>query len=79
LLGDSCSLFPVYNAAEQLFHLNFRGLSFSFQLDSWSEAPKYEVRLCSLPVLFMLLKKASVVLPLDGNHGSEGYHIHHGI
>ncbi|KPP75940.1 hypothetical protein Z043_104765 [Scleropages formosus] len=32
----------VYNAAEQLFHLNFRGLSFSFQLDSWSEAPKYE-------------------------------------
>lgn len=41
------SLFPfhsVYNAAEQLFHLNFRGLSFSFQLDSWNEAPKYEVR-----------------------------------
>lgn len=35
---------PVYNAAEQLFHLNFRGLSFSFQLDSWNEAPKYEVR-----------------------------------
>lgn len=35
--------YPVYNAAEQLFHLNFRGLSFSFQLDSWSEAPKYEV------------------------------------
>uniref|UniRef100_A0A3P8X254 Phagosome assembly factor 1 n=1 Tax=Cynoglossus semilaevis TaxID=244447 RepID=A0A3P8X254_CYNSE len=34
----------VYNAAEQLFHLNFRGLSFSFQLDSWNEAPKYEVR-----------------------------------
>uniref|UniRef100_A0A8C5H2G6 Uncharacterized protein n=1 Tax=Gouania willdenowi TaxID=441366 RepID=A0A8C5H2G6_GOUWI len=33
----------VYNAAEQLFHLNFRGLSFSFQLDSWNEAPKYEV------------------------------------
>uniref|UniRef100_A0A3B3RAF8 Phagosome assembly factor 1 n=1 Tax=Paramormyrops kingsleyae TaxID=1676925 RepID=A0A3B3RAF8_9TELE len=33
----------VYNAAEQLFHLNFRGLSFSFQLDSWSEAPKYEL------------------------------------
>ncbi|KAK3570432.1 hypothetical protein QTP86_019316 [Hemibagrus guttatus] len=33
----------VYNAAEQLFHLNFRGLSFSFQLDSWSEAPKYEI------------------------------------
>eukprot|EP00064_Thunnus_orientalis_P002367 superscaffoldBa00000169_g2374 len=33
---------PVYNAAEQLFHLNFRGLSFSFQLDSWNEAPKYE-------------------------------------
>uniref|UniRef100_A0AAZ3QK01 Uncharacterized protein n=1 Tax=Oncorhynchus tshawytscha TaxID=74940 RepID=A0AAZ3QK01_ONCTS len=32
----------VYNAAEQLFHLNFRGLSFSFQLDSWNEAPKYE-------------------------------------
>ncbi|XP_069496147.1 phagosome assembly factor 1 isoform X2 [Ambystoma mexicanum] len=32
----------VYNSAEQLFHLNFRGLSFSFQLDSWSEAPKYE-------------------------------------
>uniref|UniRef100_A0A9J8AUX8 Phagosome assembly factor 1 n=1 Tax=Cyprinus carpio carpio TaxID=630221 RepID=A0A9J8AUX8_CYPCA len=39
----SCSLRPVYNAAEQLFHLNFRGLSFSFQLDSWSEAPKYEI------------------------------------
>ncbi|KAF3854463.1 hypothetical protein F7725_022518 [Dissostichus mawsoni] len=35
----------VYNAAEQLFHLNFRGLSFSFQLDSWNEAPKYEVRI----------------------------------
>uniref|UniRef100_A0A3P9Q143 Phagosome assembly factor 1 n=1 Tax=Poecilia reticulata TaxID=8081 RepID=A0A3P9Q143_POERE len=35
----------VYNAAEQLFHLNFRGLSFSFQLDSWNEAPKYEVRM----------------------------------
>lgn len=34
----------VYVAAEQLFHLNFRGLSFSFQLDSWNEAPKYEVR-----------------------------------
>uniref|UniRef100_A0A3B3DLJ3 Phagosome assembly factor 1 n=1 Tax=Oryzias melastigma TaxID=30732 RepID=A0A3B3DLJ3_ORYME len=34
----------VYNPAEQLFHLNFRGLSFSFQLDSWNEAPKYEVR-----------------------------------
>ncbi|KAJ0069529.1 hypothetical protein NL108_008480, partial [Boleophthalmus pectinirostris] len=33
----------VYNAVEQLFHLNFRGLSFSFQLDSWNEAPKYEV------------------------------------
>uniref|UniRef100_A0A8C6NVW9 Phagosome assembly factor 1 n=1 Tax=Nothobranchius furzeri TaxID=105023 RepID=A0A8C6NVW9_NOTFU len=33
----------VYNAAEQLFHLNFRGLSFSFQLDSWNEAPKYEL------------------------------------
>ncbi|KAM8891502.1 phagosome assembly factor 1 isoform 2-T2 [Spinachia spinachia] len=33
----------VYNAAEQLFHLNFRGLSFSFQLDSWNEAPKYEI------------------------------------
>lgn len=33
----------VYNSAEQLFHLNFRGLSFSFQLDSWTEAPKYEV------------------------------------
>ncbi|XP_034880921.1 UPF0183 protein C16orf70 homolog isoform X1 [Mirounga leonina] len=32
----------VYNSAEQLFHLNFRGLSFSFQLDSWTEAPKYE-------------------------------------
>ncbi|XP_015224015.1 phagosome assembly factor 1 isoform X1 [Lepisosteus oculatus] len=32
----------VYNAAEQLFHLNFRGLSFCFQLDAWSEAPKYE-------------------------------------
>uniref|UniRef100_A0A4W3HFN6 Phagosome assembly factor 1 n=1 Tax=Callorhinchus milii TaxID=7868 RepID=A0A4W3HFN6_CALMI len=32
----------VYNAAEQLFHLNFRGLSFSFQLDSWKEAPKFE-------------------------------------
>lgn len=37
------SICPVYNAAEQLFHLNFRGLSFSFQLDSWNEAPKYEV------------------------------------
>ena len=35
----------VYNSAEQLFHLNFRGLSFSFQLDSWTEAPKYEVSL----------------------------------
>uniref|UniRef100_A0A674MWQ6 Phagosome assembly factor 1 n=1 Tax=Takifugu rubripes TaxID=31033 RepID=A0A674MWQ6_TAKRU len=34
----------VYVPAEQLFHLNFRGLSFSFQLDSWNEAPKYEVR-----------------------------------
>ncbi|CAG5958496.1 unnamed protein product, partial [Menidia menidia] len=33
----------VYNAPEQLFHLNFRGLSFSFQLDSWNEAPKYEI------------------------------------
>ncbi|XP_049578787.1 phagosome assembly factor 1 isoform X1 [Syngnathus scovelli] len=33
----------VYNAAEQLFHLSFRGLSFSFQLDSWNEAPKYEI------------------------------------
>ncbi|XP_061617477.1 UPF0183 protein C16orf70 homolog isoform X4 [Phyllopteryx taeniolatus] len=33
----------VYNAAEQFFHLNFRGLSFSFQLDSWNEAPKYEI------------------------------------
>uniref|UniRef100_H3B161 Phagophore assembly factor 1 n=1 Tax=Latimeria chalumnae TaxID=7897 RepID=H3B161_LATCH len=33
----------VYNATEQLFHLNFRGLSFSFQLDSWTEAPKYEI------------------------------------
>jgi hypothetical protein len=32
----------VYNSAEQLFHHNFRGLSFSFQLDSWTEAPKYE-------------------------------------
>lgn len=32
----------VYNSAEQLFHLNFRGLSFSFQLDSWTEGPKYE-------------------------------------
>uniref|UniRef100_A0A8C5PW71 Phagosome assembly factor 1 n=1 Tax=Leptobrachium leishanense TaxID=445787 RepID=A0A8C5PW71_9ANUR len=32
----------VYNSAEQLFHLNFRGLSFSFQLDSWTEVPKYE-------------------------------------
>lgn len=37
------SPFSVYNAAEQLFHLNFRGLSFCFQLDSWNEAPKYEV------------------------------------
>lgn len=35
--------FLVYNSAEQLFHLNFRGLSFSFQLDSWTETPKYEV------------------------------------
>ncbi|XP_039618930.1 UPF0183 protein C16orf70 homolog isoform X2 [Polypterus senegalus] len=33
----------VYNAAEHLFHLNFRGLSFSFQLDTWNEAPKYEI------------------------------------
>ena len=32
----------VYNSTEQLFHLNFRRLSFSFQLDSWTEAPKYE-------------------------------------
>uniref|UniRef100_A0A8C6M4C7 Phagosome assembly factor 1 n=1 Tax=Nothobranchius furzeri TaxID=105023 RepID=A0A8C6M4C7_NOTFU len=39
----SAPLHPVYNAAEQLFHLNFRGLSFSFQLDSWNEAPKYEL------------------------------------
>uniref|UniRef100_A0A3B5MBC4 Phagosome assembly factor 1 n=1 Tax=Xiphophorus couchianus TaxID=32473 RepID=A0A3B5MBC4_9TELE len=39
----------VYNAAEQLFHLNFRGLSFSFQLDSWNEAPKYEVRMDRFP------------------------------
>lgn len=30
----------VYNPAEQLFHLNFRGLSFSFQLSM--ETPKYE-------------------------------------
>uniref|UniRef100_A0A665V4Z6 Chromosome 16 open reading frame 70 n=1 Tax=Echeneis naucrates TaxID=173247 RepID=A0A665V4Z6_ECHNA len=35
-------ILEMYNAAEQLFHLNFRGLSFSFQLDSWNEAPKYE-------------------------------------
>ena len=35
----------VYNSAKQFFHLNFRGLSFSFQLDSWTEAPKYEVSL----------------------------------
>lgn len=41
----------VYNSAEQLFHLNFRGLSFSFQLDSWTEAPKYEVS-PSLPLVF---------------------------
>ena len=32
----------VYNSIEQLFHLSFRGLSFSFQLDSWTEAPKCE-------------------------------------
>ena len=32
----------VYNSAEQLFHLNFRGLSFSFQLDSYTTFPKYE-------------------------------------
>lgn len=31
----------VYNSAEQLFHLNFRGLSFSFQLDTGYEAPKF--------------------------------------
>uniref|UniRef100_H3DR49 Phagosome assembly factor 1 n=1 Tax=Tetraodon nigroviridis TaxID=99883 RepID=H3DR49_TETNG len=43
---------PVYVAAEQLFHLSFRGLSFSFQLDSWNEAPKYE--LCPPPVLTLL-------------------------
>lgn len=42
--GCSCLPATVYIAAEQLFHLNFRGLSFSFQLDSWNEAPKYEVR-----------------------------------
>lgn len=42
----------VYNSAEQLFHLNFRGLSFSFQLDSWTEAPKYEVS-PSLPLVFV--------------------------
>ena len=53
----ACDL-AVYNAAEQLFHLNFRGLSFSFQLDSWNEAPKYEVR----PVDFM-----GVFLPQMGN------------
>ena len=47
LISKQCMMFacfPVYNSAEQLFHLNFRGLSFSFQLDSWNEAPKYEVR-----------------------------------
>ena len=33
------------NSTAQLFQLNLRGLSFSFQLDSWTEAPKYEVSL----------------------------------
>lgn len=51
----------VYNAAEQLFHLNFRGLSFSFQLDSWNEAPKYEVRGGSEGLLVCLLKEVWVV------------------
>uniref|UniRef100_A0A8C4Q9K1 Phagosome assembly factor 1 n=1 Tax=Eptatretus burgeri TaxID=7764 RepID=A0A8C4Q9K1_EPTBU len=31
----------VYNAAEQLFHLNFRGLSFSFRLDARLDTPKF--------------------------------------
>uniref|UniRef100_UPI00358EC140 phagosome assembly factor 1 isoform X2 n=1 Tax=Myxine glutinosa TaxID=7769 RepID=UPI00358EC140 len=33
----------VYNAAEQLFHLNFRGLSFSFRLDARLDTPKFAI------------------------------------
>ncbi|TKS73764.1 UPF0183 protein C16orf70 -like protein [Collichthys lucidus] len=53
----------VYNAAEQLFHLNFRGLSFSFQLDSWNEAPKYEYRNKIYPT--------KIQVGLDGGVGNK--------
>ncbi|KAI3370840.1 hypothetical protein L3Q82_007366 [Scortum barcoo] len=65
----------VYNAAEQLFHLNFRGLSFSFQLDSWNEAPKYElatVKARILLVMFLLLSWLTSY-PIDKILGA--YHI----
>lgn len=52
-------IFLVYSAPEQLFHLNFRGLSFSFQLDSWNEAPKYEV---SPPSEFSSLTNVAIVI-----------------
>lgn len=61
----SIPLCSVYNAAEQLFHLNFRGLSFSFQLDSWNEAPKYEVR---INLLVSQLKKGSLVVEMISLH-----------
>ena len=61
----SIPLCSVYNAAEQLFHLNFRGLSFSFQLDSWNEAPKYEVR---INLLVSQLKKGSLVVEMITLH-----------
>lgn len=57
----------VYNSAEQLFHLNFRGLSFSFQLDSWTEAPKYEVS-PSLPMVFVTQYPGNID-PADGATG----------
>uniref|UniRef100_A0A672Y8U1 Uncharacterized protein n=1 Tax=Sphaeramia orbicularis TaxID=375764 RepID=A0A672Y8U1_9TELE len=50
----------VYNAAEQLFHLNFRGLSFSFQLDSWNEAPKYEPN-CAMLLSFLQIPHGAMV------------------
>lgn len=57
----SLSPSPVYIAAEQLFHLNFRGLSFSFQLDSWNEAPKYEVRRFWRCLWFLCLSSSSAL------------------
>lgn len=69
----------VYNAAEQLFHLNFRGLSFSFQLDSWNEAPKYEVRafpqICLLADWLLLCRNQSifVIELISPCHGQTGF------